>query len=40
MNELKNNQEVQEFAEEQSSFNFQTIYKAFILNWKWFIYLY
>lgn len=37
MNELKNNQEVQEFAEEQSSFNFQTIYKAFILNWKWFI---
>lgn len=37
MNELKNNQEVLEVAEEQSSFNFQTIYKAFILNWKWFI---
>lgn len=38
MNELKNNQqEIQEVAEEQSSFNFQTIYKAFILNWKWFI---
>lgn len=37
MNELRNNQEVQEIAEEQSSFNFQTIYKAFILNWKWFI---
>lgn len=38
MNELKNNQqEVQDVAEEQSSFNFQTIYKAFILNWKWFI---
>lgn len=37
MNELRNNQEVQDVAEEQSSFNFQTIYKAFILNWKWFI---
>lgn len=37
MSELKNNQKVQDVAEEQSSFNFQTIYKAFILNWKWFI---
>lgn len=37
MNELRNNQEVQDVAEEQSSFNFQTIYKAFILNWKWFV---
>lgn len=37
MSELKNNPEIQEMAEEQSSFNFQTIYKAFILNWKWFL---
>lgn len=37
MSEFKNNPEIQETAEEQSSFNFQTIYKAFILNWKWFL---
>lgn len=37
MNDFRNTQEVQDVAEEQSSFNFQTIYKAFILNWKWFI---
>ena len=37
MNELNNNQEIQNTAEEQSSFNFQTIYTAFILNWKWFL---
>lgn len=37
MSELKNNPEIQEMAEEQSSFNFQTIYKTFILNWKWFL---
>lgn len=37
MNELSNNQELQNTTEEQSSFNFQTIYTAFILNWKWFL---
>lgn len=37
MNELKNDQQIQETSEEQSSFNFQTIYAAFILNWKWFL---
>lgn len=37
MNELNNSQEVQNIAEEQSSINFQTIYTAFILNWKWFL---
>lgn len=37
MNEYKNNQEVQVMDEEQSSLNFQTIYTAFILNWKWFL---
>lgn len=37
MNELNNNQELQNTAEEQSSINFQTIYTAFILNWKWFL---
>lgn len=37
MNELNNSQEVQNTAEEQSSINFQTIYTAFILNWKWFL---
>lgn len=37
MNELGNNQEIQNASEEQSSFNFQTIYTAFILNWKWFL---
>lgn len=37
MNEYKNNPDVQGMEEEQSSLNFQTIYTAFILNWKWFI---
>lgn len=37
MNEYKNNPDVQSMEEEQSSLNFQTIYTAFILNWKWFI---
>lgn len=37
MNEYKNNPDVQSLEEEQSSLNFQTIYTAFILNWKWFI---
>lgn len=37
MNDLNNNQELQNTAEEQSSINFQTIYTAFILNWKWFL---
>ncbi|MDO4160624.1 MAG: polysaccharide biosynthesis tyrosine autokinase [Prevotellaceae bacterium] len=37
MNELKVNQDVQGMNEEESSFNFQTIYTAFILNWKWFV---
>lgn len=37
MNEFNNEQKVQETQEEQSSFNFQTIYTAFILNWKWFL---
>ncbi len=37
MNEFNNNPEVQVAEEEKSSFNFQTIYTAFILNWKWFL---
>ena len=37
MNELNNDQNVQEIAEEHSSFNFQAIFKALILNWKWFL---
>lgn len=37
MNELRNDQQNQETNEEQSSFNFQTIYTAFVLNWKWFL---
>lgn len=37
MNEYKNNPEAIGMEEEQSSLNFQTIYTAFILNWKWFI---
>ncbi len=37
MNELRNDQQIQETNEEQSSFNFQTIYTAFVLNWKWFL---
>ncbi len=37
MNELNNDLQFKETAEEQSSFNFQTIYTAFILNWKWFL---
>ena len=37
MSELNNEPKITESAEEQSSFNFQTIYTAFILNWKWFI---
>lgn len=37
MNEFNNEQKVQETQEEQSSFNLQTIYTAFILNWKWFL---
>lgn len=37
MNEFNNEQRVQETQEEQSSFNFQTIYTAFVLNWKWFV---
>lgn len=37
MNELKTNQVAQEMTEEQSSINFQTIYTALILNWKWFL---
>ncbi len=37
MNELNNELKLQEAQEEQSSFNFQTIYTAFILNWKWFL---
>lgn len=37
MNENKNIQDVRGVEEEQSSFNFQTIYTAFILNWKWFV---
>ena len=35
MSEIKNTPEIQESSEEQSSLNFQTIYTAFILNWKW-----
>ena len=37
MNEYNNETNVQETAEEQSSFNFQAIYTAVILNWKWFL---
>ena len=37
MNEFNNKPKIQETAEEQSSFNFQTIFAAFILNWKWFL---
>lgn len=37
MNELSNDIKQQENGEEQSSFNFQAIFKAFILNWKWFL---
>ena len=37
MSEIKNTPEIQESSEEQSSLNFQTIYTAFILNWKWFL---
>ena len=37
MNELKNDQQIQGTSEEQSSFNFSTIFTAFILNWKWFL---
>ena len=37
MNELSNNPKVQEATEEQSSFNFNTIFTAVILNWKWFL---
>ncbi len=36
MNEY-NNMETQVADEEKSSFNFQTIFTAFILNWKWFL---
>ncbi|MCD8296302.1 MAG: polysaccharide biosynthesis tyrosine autokinase [Prevotella sp.] len=38
MSEIENNQKLQEKKEEESaSFNFETIYTAFILNWKWFL---
>ena len=37
MNEFNNEQKNQETQEEQSSFNFQTVYTAFILNWKWYL---
>lgn len=37
MDEANFNQEFQEQEEEQSSFNLQAIYTAFILNWKWFV---
>ena len=38
MNEYNINEtNAQETAEEQSSFNFQAIYTAVILNWKWFL---
>lgn len=38
MNENSTNtQDFQIEEEEQSSFNFQTVYTAFILNWKWFL---
>ena len=37
MSEIKNTPEIPESSEEQSSLNFQTIYTAFILNWKWFL---
>ena len=37
MNEYNNEVTLQETAEEQSSFNFQAIFTAIILNWKWFL---
>ncbi len=38
MSEIEYNQKLQEKKEEESSsFNFETIYTAFILNWKWFL---
>ncbi|MCD8202240.1 MAG: polysaccharide biosynthesis tyrosine autokinase [Prevotella sp.] len=38
MSEIENNQKYQETKEtETSSFSFETIYTAFILNWKWFL---
>ncbi len=38
MSEIENKQNYQETkGEESSSFNFETIYTAFILNWKWFV---
>lgn len=37
MNELRTTPEVQETAEEQSSFNFQMLYTTLVLNWKWFL---
>ena len=37
MSDIKTNQDLQTMEEEQSSFNFQTIYTTFILNWKWFV---
>ena len=37
MNDFKNNLDVQETTEEQSSFDFQTIYTMLVLNWKWFL---
>lgn len=37
MSDIKTNQDLQAMEEEQSSFNFQTIYTTFILNWKWFV---
>ncbi len=37
MDENRNNPDILSVEEEQSSFNFETIYTAFILNWKWFL---
>ena len=37
MNEFSNNQKIQETTDEQSSFNFHTVFSALILNWKWFL---
>lgn len=37
MSDIKTSQDLQTMEEEQSSFNFQTIYTTFILNWKWFV---
>lgn len=37
MDENKKTEYVQATEEEQSSFNFRTIYTALILNWKWFV---